>query len=110
MTFQQVGSIIAGPLPASARRHRPWWANDATGPAHASAWLGAGYRTEHVDTDGEHFVFVKIYQDVAGGGNGRGQGGLPTAGRSRPAPHDRRAERPSVDRPRPGPHQASARS
>ena len=59
MTFQQVESVIGGPLPASARRHRPWWANDATGHAHASAWLGAGYRTEQVDMEGETLVFVR---------------------------------------------------
>jgi len=58
MTFQQVESIIGGRLPASARRHRPWWANDATGHAHAKAWLGAGYRTEQVDMEGEKLVFV----------------------------------------------------
>jgi hypothetical protein len=59
MTFQQVESIIGGPLPASARRHRPWWANDATGHAHANAWLRAGYRTEQVDMEGEKLVFVR---------------------------------------------------
>ena len=59
MTFQQVESVIGGRLPASARRHRPWWANDATGHAHASAWLGAGYRTEQVDMEGERLVFVR---------------------------------------------------
>ena len=59
MTFQQVESIIGGPLPASARRHRPWWANDAAGHAHAKAWLGAGYRTEQVDMQGETLVFVR---------------------------------------------------
>jgi hypothetical protein len=59
MTFQQVESIIGGPLPASARRHRPWWANDPTGHAHANAWLGAGYRTEQVDMEGEKLIFVR---------------------------------------------------
>lgn len=59
MTFQQVEAVIGGPLPASARRHRPWWANDARGHAHADAWLGAGYRTEQVDMEGETLVFVR---------------------------------------------------
>jgi hypothetical protein len=59
MTFREVESIIGGPLPASARRHRPWWANDATGHAHAHAWLVAGYRTEQVDMEGERLVFVR---------------------------------------------------
>jgi hypothetical protein len=59
MTFRQVESVIGRALPASARRHRPWWANDATGHAHARAWLEAGYRTEHVDMQGEKLVFVR---------------------------------------------------
>src|SRR5262245_53918686 len=59
MTFREVESIIGGALPASARRHRPWWANDATGHAHAHAWLQAGYRTEQVDMEGEKLVFVR---------------------------------------------------
>jgi hypothetical protein len=59
MTFQQIESVIGGALPASARKHRPWWANDATGHAHAKAWLEAGYRTEQVDMEGEKLVFVR---------------------------------------------------
>jgi YD repeat-containing protein len=67
MTFQQVESVIGGPLPASARRHRPWWANDATGHAHAQAWLEAGYRTEQVDMDGEKLVFVRTPETMETG-------------------------------------------
>jgi hypothetical protein len=59
MTFQQIESIIGGSLPASARRYRPWWANDARGHAHADAWLGEGYRTEEVDMRGEKLVFAR---------------------------------------------------
>jgi hypothetical protein len=59
MTFQQIESVIGGPLPASARKHRPWWANDARGHAHADAWLRAGYRTEEVNMEGERLVFVR---------------------------------------------------
>ena len=60
MTFQEIESVIGGRLPASARRHRPWWANDARGHAHADAWLGEGYRTEEVDMEGEKLVFVRV--------------------------------------------------
>jgi hypothetical protein len=59
MTFQQVEAVIGGPLPASARKHRPWWANDAMGHAHANAWLEEGYRTEQVDMEGEKLVFAR---------------------------------------------------
>ena len=59
MTFQQIEAVIGGPLPASARRHRPWWANDARGHAHAHAWLGEGYRTEEVNMQSEKLVFAR---------------------------------------------------
>jgi hypothetical protein len=59
MTFQQIEAVIGGRLPASARKHRPWWANDARGHAHAIAWLGEGYRTEEVDMQGEKLVFAR---------------------------------------------------
>jgi hypothetical protein len=45
-TFADIEAVLGFPLPASARKHRAWWANDA-GPGqhpHAKAWLGAGWR------------------------------------------------------------------
>jgi hypothetical protein len=59
MTFRGIESVIGNPLPVSARKHRPWWANDARGHAHAEAWLGEGYRTEEVDMAGERLVFAR---------------------------------------------------
>jgi hypothetical protein len=50
LSFAEIERIIGGPLPASARRHRPWWANERSGShVHASAWMGAGRRTANVD-------------------------------------------------------------
>jgi len=50
LSFADIERIIGGPLPASARRHRPWWANERSGShVHASAWLGVGRRTANVD-------------------------------------------------------------
>jgi len=40
-TFQDVEEIIDGELPASARRHRAWWANDAV--AHTLSTLVGGW-------------------------------------------------------------------
>ena len=47
MTFEQIEALV-GSLPNSARRHRPWWAND---PSHsqARAWLSLGRKVEGVD-------------------------------------------------------------
>ncbi|HXZ68286.1 MAG TPA: hypothetical protein VEH07_06845 [Alphaproteobacteria bacterium] len=66
MTFKQVESVLRGALPRSARKHRPWWANDPTGHAHAKAWIAAGYRTEQVDMEGEKLVFVRSIEASTG--------------------------------------------
>ncbi len=60
MTFQQVAKIIGRKLPASAYRHRPWWANEERGHSHAKAWLQAGYETERVDMAGKKLVFRRV--------------------------------------------------
>jgi hypothetical protein len=60
MTFREVESVIGRKLPASAYRHRPWWANEERGHSHAKAWLGAGYETEQVDMAGKKLVFRRI--------------------------------------------------
>jgi hypothetical protein len=57
MTFREVETVIGRKLPASAYRHRPWWANEERGHSHAKAWLGAGYETEQVDMAGKKLVF-----------------------------------------------------
>lgn len=79
MTFQQIETVIGGPLPASARRHRPWWANNARGHAHADAWLGEGYRAEEVDMQGEKLVFVRapgLVRPPNAAGEGMAQQGM----------------------------------
>ena len=60
MTFQQLEKIIGRKLPASAYRHRPWWANEERGHSHAKAWLQAGYETERVDMAGKKLVFRRV--------------------------------------------------
>jgi hypothetical protein len=60
MTFREVETVIGRKLPASAYRHRPWWANEERGHSHAKAWLGAGYETERVDMTGKKLVFRRI--------------------------------------------------
>ena len=56
LSFQQIERIIGGPLPASARRYRPWWRKvQKTGThVHARSWLDAGRRTANVDLDVFH--------------------------------------------------------
>ena len=46
-------------LPASARKHRPWWANDKH-HSQSHSWLDAGFETEQVDMASHRLVFVKF--------------------------------------------------
>lgn len=60
LSFAEIERIIGGPFPASARRYRPWWANEWSGShVHASAWMGAGRRTANVDLNAGIVDFVR---------------------------------------------------
>jgi len=60
LSFAEIERIIGGPLPASARRHRPWWANERSGShVHASAWMGADRRTARVDLNAGTVDFIR---------------------------------------------------
>ncbi len=54
-SFGEIESILGFALPPSARRHRPWWANQRSGNGHsqATAWGAAGWETAEVDMDAE---------------------------------------------------------
>ena len=58
-SFSEIESIIGFELPASARIHRPWWANQsgASGHSQALAWNIAGWDTAEVDMDSETLTF-----------------------------------------------------
>jgi hypothetical protein len=59
LSFADIEKIIGGPLPASARRYRPWWANEQSGThVHARSWLDAGRRTANVDVNAATTDFV----------------------------------------------------
>ncbi|GHT94651.1 hypothetical protein FACS1894141_1730 [Spirochaetia bacterium] len=46
LSFQQVETILGYPLPDSASKHRPWWANG--GHTQAAAWLDVGWEIKSV--------------------------------------------------------------
>jgi hypothetical protein len=49
LTFASIDTLVGG-LPASARRHRTWWANEASGRhVQAHAWINAGREVVAVD-------------------------------------------------------------
>jgi hypothetical protein len=57
LTFEAIETLLHGPLPASARAHSAWWANNPAGHVNAQAWLNAGYRAERIDLAEETVVF-----------------------------------------------------
>ena len=60
MSFAEIEQVLGRPLPASARRHSAWWANDRSGGhSHALAWLANGWVTEGVDLDGASVRFAR---------------------------------------------------
>lgn len=58
-SFEAVEAIIGGPLPAYARQHRSWWANDAVSHAQSLQWLEAGWRVRTVNVSEERVVFTR---------------------------------------------------
>ena len=59
-TFREIESVLGFELPASARLHRPWWANQRGGNGHsqALAWSIAGWETADVDLEAETLTFM----------------------------------------------------
>ena len=58
-SFSEIELLLGFDLPASARRHRPWWANQGSGGghSHARAWVVAGWETAEVDMGSETLLF-----------------------------------------------------
>lgn len=78
MTFGEVEAVIGRKLPASARLHRAWWANEERGHSHARAWLRSGYLTAQVDMAGRKLVFARAA--AASGAAQKPQGPHPLLG------------------------------
>jgi hypothetical protein len=61
MGFDEVEAVLGFDLPASARRHRPWWSNEAEGShVQARAWVNAGFHAADVDMQAQRLVFVRL--------------------------------------------------
>jgi len=60
MTFDEVEKEAGFKLPASARLHQAWWANDRARHVQAKAWLDAGYESEQVDMKAGRLVFRRV--------------------------------------------------
>lgn len=55
-TFQQLEDLIEGALPASAHKHRAWWANTET-HSQAVTWIRKGWLVDGVDLDERKVTF-----------------------------------------------------
>ena len=59
-SFAEIEAILGFPLPASARKYREWWGNQAgAGHSQARGWQDAGWRVWKVDLDEERVVFQR---------------------------------------------------
>ncbi len=56
LTFDEVEKILSRSLPASAVKHRAWWANTDT-HSQALVWLSAGFVVDHADLDAKTITF-----------------------------------------------------
>lgn len=87
MTFAAIEKAIGFKLPASARRHRPWWSNNPNNSTITHSWLDAGFYSAQVDMNGSKLVFKRGKKPTRGGARKsqaapRGRVGRP---RGRPA-------------------------
>jgi hypothetical protein len=56
MSFEEVEALV-GALPASAREHRAWWANDSK--VEAQAWRAAGWHVQSVNQNAGWVMFAR---------------------------------------------------
>lgn len=59
LSFSEVERLIGSPLPASARKLRTWWSNDATHSQARRGWLSAGWRVIGVDMEAGAVEFMR---------------------------------------------------
>ncbi len=58
MSFSEIEHVLGKPLPASARKHNEWWANNPSGHSQAKAWYTASYKTKGVKVEVGSITFV----------------------------------------------------
>lgn len=59
LLFADVETIIGAPLPAAARNHRAWWANDATMHVQSEQWLKVNWRVISINMTKERVTFAR---------------------------------------------------
>ena len=65
-SFAEVEQVLGFPLPASARRHREWWANQrGGGHSQARGWQDAGWQVWRVNLAAETVTFRRVASKAA---------------------------------------------
>lgn len=67
-SFGEIERILGFDLPASAREHRAWWANNRRGNhSQTEGWLSAGWETRDVNQSNRRVRFERNRKSAAGG-------------------------------------------
>ena len=64
MTFAEIERVIGGKLPPNSPQYPAWWSNNPSNNVMTKVWLGAGFRTEQVDTRARKVVFRRVEQST----------------------------------------------
>jgi len=59
LTFEEIEKIIGADLPAAARNHRAWWANDTTAHVQSAQWLDVSWRVVSINMNEERVIFAR---------------------------------------------------
>jgi len=59
LSFGEIENILCFKLPNSARKYRPWWANDKTHIQSISGWLGVNWKVSFVNMNSEIIEFSR---------------------------------------------------
>lgn len=59
VSFVEIENIIGDKLPAAARAHRSWWANDSTTHVQSGQWLNVNWRVVTINMTEEKVVFAR---------------------------------------------------
>jgi len=59
LSFEEVEGILGDRLPANARQHRAWWANDSVSHVQSQQWLDAGWRVNGISIADQRVKFAR---------------------------------------------------
>lgn len=59
VNFRDIETLLAGPLPAAAKKHQSWWSSNPN-EAQCQAWLGAGWRVAQVNLARREVTFQPL--------------------------------------------------